>query len=207
MFKSRVIIAGIFILSIVVLVGSGCSVLQQGSSSSGGGESYFPHAQGNSWRMTSTDGSSQITTVEGTATVGSITVQCFTSLNKMVYSGYTSTYTNESYYRIDSSGVYSHGSPSYPSSIGIPLIQFPLEAGKTWDVAVSGSYSTKATVVSKENVTVPAGTFDCYKINFATTFGTIEAFTSTLWLGNNAGIVKTTVGGSTVESTLAWKNF
>lgn len=72
----RMLGLAVVLASVVSLLVSGCSVLQQ-AGSSGGGESYFPHAQGNSWRMTSTDGSSQIMTVEGTASVGSTTVQCF----------------------------------------------------------------------------------------------------------------------------------
>jgi len=188
------------------LIMAGCSSLQ--STSGGGGENYFPHAQGNTWRHPSTDGSSQVMTVEGTTSVGSITVQKFSSCYHSA-SGYTST--SEAYYKIDGSGVYSHGSPNYPSSVGIPFIVFPLDVGKTWDVIISGSTSAKATVVSKENVTVPAGTFDCYKVSYSSTYmnyvGSTETNTSTVWFGNNAGIVKSTTSNSTVETVLEWKNF
>jgi len=199
---NRLFSLAVVLVAMAGLLVSGCSVLQQ--SGGGGGESYFPHANGYAWRMTGSDGSSTIMTVEGTASIGSTTVQCFSSL---YISSSNTRSTSEAYYKVDGSGVYAHGSPSYPSSIGIPLIQFPLEVGKTWDVMVSGSYSTKATVISKENMTVPAGTFDCYKITLATTYGSSEAYTSTLWLGNNAGIVKSISSTSTVETTLAWKSF
>jgi hypothetical protein len=181
---------------------SGCSVLQQ-SSSSGGGESYFPHAQGNAWRMTATDGSSQTMTVEETAMVGSTAVQCFVTLTT---SALGTIYTSEAYYRIDGTGVYAHGSPSSPSSTGVQFIAFPLEIGKSWQI-VAGSYTTNFSVMAKENATVPAGTFDCYKITAIYTYGTTEVARSNLWLGNNAGIVKTTSSTSTIESVLAWKNF
>ncbi|MFA4844219.1 MAG: hypothetical protein WC632_04620 [Candidatus Margulisiibacteriota bacterium] len=188
-----VAMAGLFV--------SGCSILQP--SGGGGGESYFPHAQGNTWRITGSDGSSQIMTVEGTASIGSTTVQCFSSL---YISSSNAKSTSEAYYRIDSSGVYSHGSPSYPTSTGVKILAFPLEVGKSWE-SISGSYSTTMSVTAKENVTVPAGTFDCYKIAAVTMYGTVEAGNSNIWLGNNAGIVKVTSSTSTVESVLAWKNF
>ena len=199
--KKQALLFSLMIVLFCVLV-SGCSLLQQ--TSSGGGESYFPHAQGNTWRQSSTDGSSQIMTAEGSTSIGSTTVQLFRST---YISSSGSVSTSDAYYRIDSTGVYSHGSSSYPSSIGIPIFSFPLEVGKMWDVMVSGPYSTKCTVLAKENVTVPAGTFDCYKIEGLSMYGTIEVYRSYIWLGNNAGIVKGTSNTSTIESVLQWKNF
>lgn len=194
-----------FFASMVVLFSvlvSSCSLLQ--STSSGGGESYFPSAIGNTWFSKGTDGTSSLTTVEGTITIGSITAKRFRSYN---VSSPTYAYTNEVYYKVDSTGVYVHGQDGVTSSMGIPLLSFPLEVGKSWDIMVSGLNSTRATVLAKETITVPAGTFDCYKIVAVSMYGTIETYRSYLWLGNNAGMVKVTMGSSTVESVLQWKSF
>ncbi|MDD5383003.1 MAG: hypothetical protein PHH60_05045 [Candidatus Margulisbacteria bacterium] len=196
----------LYVLVLVLLTAfvAGCSILQTHGSSEGGGASYFPLTQGYTWRYASSDGSTQISTIEGTATIGSITVQIMRSAYVFV-SG--STITSESYYRVDSSGVYAHGSPSSPSSIGIPFLAFPLQVGKTWDVMISGSIANTAAVVAKEDVVTSIGTFNCYKVNYITKNGTVEMYNSNLWFGDNVGIVKGTSATSTIESELAWKSF
>jgi hypothetical protein len=85
------------------------------------------------------------------------------------------------------------------------LLAFPLEVGKTWN-AIPVSSQIVGTVVARENVTVPAGTFDCYKVSMVTTSGSYS-FTSTAWIGNNVGLVKSTSDYSTAETVLVSKNF
>lgn len=201
MVRSKMGLAAVVFVGLA-LVMAGCSLLQP--TSSGGGESYFPHAQGNTWRHSSADGSSQVMTAEGSTSIGSTTVQIFSST---YISATGSVSTSEAYYRVDGSGVYAHGSSDYPSSIGLPFLSFPLEVGKTWDIVISGSYANKASVVAKESVTVPAGTFDCYKVNYFTLNGTIEIYNSNIWFGNNVGIVKANSSSSTIETILQWKSF
>jgi hypothetical protein len=181
---------------------AGCSVLEQ--TSGGGGESYFPHSNGYTWTYSSNDGGWQILTFEGTALVGSTTVQKYKGYARFA-SGHTST--SESYFRIDSTGVYSYGSPSYLLTTPQTMFAFPMEVGKTWEAGVSGSYTIRASVQAKENVTVPAGTFDCYKVKFVNYNGTVETYSYNIWLGNNAGMVKQTTTGSTLETVMATKSF
>jgi hypothetical protein len=200
MSKKRVLVFSLFVAFIAIFVSS-CSLLQQ--TSSGGGESYFPSVDGNTWFLVNNDGSSQLMTVEGTVTIGSVTAKRFYST---YFSSSYGTSTSESYFRVDSSGVYAHGSPTSPMSIGIPFLVFPLEVGKSWDI-VTGTYSSKANIVAKENVTVPAGTFDCYKVKYSSYNGTVETYSYNYWFGNNAGPVKMTSGYSTFETVLQWKNF
>ncbi|MFH1386452.1 MAG: hypothetical protein ABIH50_02145 [bacterium] len=188
-------------LVMFMLVVSGCSVLQ--TQSSGGGVSYFPCNQGYTWTYSSNDGYTQITSVEGSTSIGSITVQ---KISSKYMSTSNSTMTSDAYYRVDGTGVYYHGSPSNYYSTGMQMFAFPLEVGKTWMETTSGANSYKIMVTAKENVTVPAGTFDCYKISMITKYGTIET-SSNVWLGDNVGIVKTNSSTSTIESVLQSKNF
>lgn len=100
--------------------------------------------------------------------------------------------------------------PDYIPPVSMLMFALPLEVGKTWDMSASGTSSTKGSVVSKENVTAPAGNFDCYKVAIISTYtyrGTPETYTSYIWLGNNVGIVKSGSSSSTIESVLEWKNF
>ncbi|MBE2206244.1 MAG: hypothetical protein IAE84_01600, partial [Saprospiraceae bacterium] len=51
---------------------------------------------------------------------------------------------------------------------------------------------TDRKVVAKETITVPAGTFDCYKITYTFTTKTIlsKAFSVTSWHNEKAGVVR-----------------
>jgi hypothetical protein len=66
-----------------------------------------------------------------------------------------------------------------------PYLRFPLEVGRKWDipfeVAVTArpvnrnaKWQWKARVVAVEAVTVPAGTFQAFKIEYDGTFTTIQ---------------------------------
>ena len=189
----------IFILVSLAVIMTRCSQPQ-----SGGGSSYFPNTEGDTWRYSSTDGSTTMTTAEGMISIASTTAQIFRS----TYISASGAISNgETYFRVDNSGVYAYGFLGFPFSIGIPLLVFPLEVGKNWNVFVSGPISVNATVVNRENLTVPAGTFDCYKVHYAFMSGTVESYALSFWFGNNAGITKNTTSASTIETVLNWKNF
>ena len=207
----RMLGLAVVLASVVSLFGSGCSVLQQ-AGSTGGGESYFPHAQGNSWVMTGSDGGTETMTVEGTINVGgSNTAQKFCScyMQNIGASAYTST--GETYYQINGTGAYYWGNSGYVFPAAYTMFPFSLEVGKSWDMIASGSPTVKGIVVARENVAVPAGTFDCYKLALVATYvlpgGTSETETEYYWLGDNAGFVKLASSSSTVETVLTWKNF
>lgn len=195
------ILLACFVISLIAFV-VGCGLLQQ--SSGGGGRSYFPNTDSYSWRYSSTDGSSSISTVEGTRQIGSATVQ-------VVKSRYTSASgtvsTGETYWRVEDAGVYIY--PSVSTTESMTFLAFPLEVGKTWKTYDYGTseYSSTASVAARENVTVSAGTFDCYKVGYVTKRGTVELSSSNIWFGDGAGMVKVTSSGSTIESQLAWKSF
>lgn len=191
------------LLAFIVAATFGCSVLQ--GTSTGGGENYFPHTNGLSWVMIYTSGERIVTTVEGTATVGSVEVQVFYSTGIATSGGTTKS---DAIYKVDSSGVFFYGSSQYPFPVPFKLFQFPLEIGANWTVYSTGGVTMEGTVLTKENLTVPAGTFNCYKVKFTTRVGTIEPPSNYIWLGENTGPVKIITNYlSTTESFLQSKNF
>jgi hypothetical protein len=109
--------------------------------------------------------------------------------------------------KVDSSGVYYY--PSLTTTEAYTFLSYPLEVGKNWIYYDLGpnSYSSRATVAAQEDVTVSAGTFNCYKITFAYLRGTVEVGSSNIWFGKNVGMVKTTTSSTTYETQLVWKSF
>lgn len=192
----------------IIFLGAGCSVTS--SSGSGGGSSYFPSTQGNEWVYRDSSGATSKITVGDTTTISnsSVTVQLFRTIYYDTNDNETSS--SETYYKVDDTGVYYHGTPNYPSAVGIQMIAFPLEIGKTWQ-PFPGSSQMVGTVVGREDVTTPAGTFDCYKLELVSTYtngsGSTESMTSTLWLGDNVGQVKTAYSLSSYATELESKNF
>ncbi len=190
-------VKAIFVL--VLFVSFGILVFGCGQqASSGGGSGYFPVGEGYTWRYIYSDGTRSVITDEGTAVItGDITVRLF-STSYLDASGNV-TSTGESYNRVTDSGVYTHGTPSYPTNPGVPLLEFPLSVGESWVTSTSGPYSTIATVMASETLTVSVGAFSCYKVSYVTTYGTVEAYSSDVWYGDGAGIVKAVAGSSMFE--------
>jgi hypothetical protein len=168
------------------------------------GESYYPHANGYSWVMAGSDGSLNISTFEGITAVGPTYAQIMRTL---IVSANNSCSTSEAYYMVNSSGVYLCGYPGNIYSPALLLFKFPLAVGNTWSVGNLYGLTIEATVISQESVTVPAGTFNSYKIYTVFASGTSFVASFNYWLGKNAGLVKTTSSISTVESVLRSKNF
>ena len=63
-------------------------------------------------------------------------------------------------------------------SIFLILLKFPLKEGNSWDAGLGMT----ANVSAKENVSVPAGSFDCYKIDYSS-----SASSFTFWFPSNVG--------------------
>jgi hypothetical protein len=75
-----------------------------------------------------------------------------------------------------------------------PYLQFPLEVGRTWDIPFEAQFMVrpanrdakwrwKARVVASEAVTVPAGTFQAFKIEYDGSFSTRQGGQS--WTGTH----------------------
>lgn len=70
-------VAGVLICFWLLVLVAGCGLPQQNSNEIW--ESYFPHAEGNSWGMLNLGGSYTVMTVEGVVTVEGITAKRFVS--------------------------------------------------------------------------------------------------------------------------------
>jgi len=165
---------------------------------SGAGRSYFPNKNGYSWKWSYPSGVTYILTVEGTKQIDSTSAQ----IGKLTYifNGYTGT--TETYWKVDNTGAYYY--PMGTTSESFTVLSFPLEVGKTWTCTSPSHqyYDTTVTILATETVTVPGGTFDCYKVSYVAAGGTTY-----YWFGNWVGAVKALMAGSTEEVSLVWKNF
>ena len=69
------------------------------------------------------------------------------------------------------------------------LLRFPLRAGETTEYRV-GSRVTRTTVAGEEQVTVPAGTFDCLRLTVVVEYDSGKESPHTVWLARGVGLVK-----------------
>ena len=70
-------------------------------------------------------------------------------------------------------------------------LALPLELNKTWQVRVSGDTTVTGTVVAREDVTVPAGTYrDCWKVEMTTTIGADTPLSMYYWYADGIGRVR-----------------
>jgi hypothetical protein len=114
----------------------------------------------------------------------------------------------DDYYQVTDSGVYYYGNSFSSIDQGRVILDFPLSVGKSWTVYSTGEESRTASVIGDEDVTVPAGTFSCYKVSYISWRGTAEVSSADIWYGDGVGIVKSiTMTASTIESVLEWKSF
>jgi|UniRef100_A0A7V3RIE9 hypothetical protein len=161
----------------------------------GGGEKdYFPIAVGNVWNYQSTSTTKMpdttITTVDTTKVevTGETTLNNGTKVFEVVAKG--KQYADTSYFEKtdDYIFVYEDKSSTTPDTAFV----LPLEENKSWNVHKDTSYTETRKIITKESVTVPAGTYDdCWKVMDIFTDGTI-AETSYVWLAPDVGQVKMT---------------
>lgn len=195
------------IISLIILLGcftQTTEITSTTTTTTTAGENYFPHADGNTWYYAGTDGNTHTITVDGTAVIGTKVVQVFKTFNTSSTGAGT---TSEAYYLVSSSGVYNYGGSGWSTTEAFIYLSFPLAVGKSWTFYNIPPVLATASVEARENLVVPAGTFDCFKIKYTYLYGTDEASSSNVWLGNGAGIVKSTNSSSTVETVLQSKNF
>ena len=125
---------------------------------------HFPNTDGNSWEYESSSSTTSETTIykttfNGTYTLGSLTLQrqkqeSFSSLF---------SYTQEALVKVSDSDVKFYGTVSNPTLEAEAFLMFLMGIGDKWFT----QGTDEATVMVKENVTVPAGTYnDCLKIRY-----------------------------------------
>lgn len=172
--RKNVLVFGLLVFVGIVTFVVGCS--QVVSTSSG---SYFPHENGYSWEYAITSSSSTLESYvtfkfNGTTTIaGTIEVQNWEAKQ----SGSTSI----SYIKVESNGVYSYGGTYATAETGTLMLPLPPSVGQAGIISGGTTYE----VLARENVTVPAGTFDCYKVRAYYSSGYND-----FWWGAGAGLVK-----------------
>ncbi len=176
----------IFLFFCLVLL-AGCGILLPSKGIVG--PEYYPNGDGYSWTYQIASyavNSSPATGVEkvtfsGTTTVENLVVQ------KLIIEDTFGSSVSTSEGRI---GVTEGSVKSYPNLVATAdastLYTFPLSVGAKWFV----SGTIEASVVTQESVTVPAGTFGCYKISGSTVIGYVNTFTYNEWLASRVGSVK-----------------
>ena len=177
-----------------------------------GGVEYFPNTNGYSWnyRHTSTDTTHESVptlTSNGFTTIYGNTVQIWRSELSTPTLGTSSTY--ETYLKVTTGEVSMYGTSASPTSEPTVLLSFPLQIGSRWNL-LSG-YTSEAIVTSFETISVPFGTFECFRVDL-NVYG-ISPISSS-WYARNVGMVKSvvyTVSSGVIVSTatqeLTGKNF
>jgi len=152
-----------------------------------GGSGYWPHNDGNIWdyKVTNPDGSvsSETWTLNGTAELNNSKVA-----QKLLKD------STASYLLFESSSIleYDSLSDTHPYT----LLSEPLSVGKKWYFD-AGAVSSEAEVLSSGEVSVPAGTFDVYKVQITIMeVGATNYYT--YWFSEDAGPVKYEYGLSIV---------
>ncbi|MFA5839441.1 MAG: hypothetical protein WC890_02140 [Candidatus Margulisiibacteriota bacterium] len=170
-------------------------------------QAYFPNTNGYSWKKVIIGDPLyyETSTFDGTVVISpSITAQKLKQ--NTTYNG-TDFFTGEVYYVVDSTGVYTYGTLNSPTTEATVVLSFPLTVGRTWTRSSYSYMTTEATIVSRESVSVAAGTFDCYKIAYVNRYPDSSTSTDYFWYGLNAGQVKVTNDQTADEFNLNWKNF
>jgi hypothetical protein len=93
--------------------------------------------------------------------------------------------------RSDDKGVYRHRFNGLESKPAIQLLRYPVKDGDTWETDfVIGTEKGKAvTVVGKEEVKVPAGTYQTVRVRVDTDSGG-QKISTTYWFADGIGFVK-----------------
>ncbi len=162
----------------------------------GGGEEvehdYFPLALGNSWTFSvySVDTAGAETTYTQTQTIDHVTT--YDSLDWFVMLTPTSDTTYDSaYYRKDDYFVYV---TYFLEGIPLELMVSPVdpEVGATWSCSDTAAFfvvEASGEVECQEDVTVPAGTFSCFR-ELLVVESSVYGATIRTWLADGVGPVR-----------------
>ncbi len=201
------IIFGIAILAwaaAVIMVGCGQSTQSV--------TDFIPHADGHTWEYECTfwDGTLEVAGslktrwFSGTTDLNGVTVQNFHMTEEALvylFGGINAFGLPSSgslaYYHIDDTGVYGYGTSASPAAQSVLVLPLPLEVGDEWERAY-GDLTFYCSAAATELVTVPAGTFNAFKVH-VTDSGTEEVSWDE-WYADGVGMVKSAMYGVVVAS-------
>lgn len=187
----------------------GCTQTTSSSSSGDGDSSYYPHVNGYSWTYntssktttktiynsntylsTQETSGTEVDLFNGTSEVSGVGTAQVLQVTTTTTSGST---TSNSLIVANSSNVKYYGTTSAPTTDALTMLVFPLSVGSSWTTQ-NGGITVEASVIAKESVTVPAGTFsDCYKVKYSSNYIINSAnmtYDVYAWFAKNVGGVK-----------------
>ncbi|MGB9720643.1 MAG: hypothetical protein ACPL28_04070 [bacterium] len=163
--------------------------------SCGGGEKdYWPLTVGNVWnyQMIATITAPDTTFADSSTmkweVTGETTLDNNTAVFEVVNSG--EGYADTSYYQKTDNYLFIYEAKA--DDVPDTVLALPIEEGGTWTVHKDSLYTETMRVMSKETVTVPAGTYDdCWKAMDIYNDG-VFAETAYVWLAPDLGWIKMT---------------
>ncbi|HEX7320529.1 MAG TPA: hypothetical protein VF399_09270 [bacterium] len=168
----------------------------------GGGGNLVPLTVGNEWNYQTIQTIDFVDTmytdvIDTTTSVTEITAETTLDDSTEVFEQ-VSTTTVDTVNYVDTSYVLDNGDfvLGYGDKADVvpdTLFAYPLEEGNTWTVNANET----AVVLGKEDVTVPAGTFDCWEIGYIT-----DGDTAHMFVAEGTGTVKSTFGSSDSMMTM-----
>jgi hypothetical protein len=176
----------------------GCNVAQPVPSDTGGKE-YYPVTLGYSWIYQNKDSSGSVTSTTTQSVTG--TTSLFGKTLSIIRS-VSSSLTSEGLFEVSDSAVKSYGTTTSPTSDAQTVLVFPLSVGSSWTVSNILGIRTTASVTTKENVTVSAGTFSCFKVAYVYNYSTITMYID-YWFAANVGLVKAAIHDFTDSSKIS----
>ena len=163
-------------------------------------EDYYPMKEGNSWTYSLPTGGDMTMKVTGFEEVKG--VKCARVEGEMAGQGKVS-----SWIATDADGIrmYKFKSPQAEIEFGKPPLQIklPFKQGDKWQSSLPLQQPVDAAMESagRETVKVPAGTFECIRINTVVTVGENKLTTST-WYADGVGQVQVTMSAGDQQATM-----
>ncbi|MCX5748808.1 MAG: hypothetical protein NTZ10_00990 [Candidatus Saganbacteria bacterium] len=196
----------LIVISLVVIL-SGCAQSPVASiTSTTGGREYYPNTQGYSWTYTNTSGS---TTSDWTESFTGVTT--YNGMTMQVLHSNSGAGSSDALIVVTDNNAKQYGTLASPTTEAITGLVFPLSIRSSWVDSVTSPVYTD-TVISIEDVTVPAGTFtNCFKIKSGSIHSSGYGFYK--WLAKDVGFVKWVsvapgqTDGSSYTDVLKSKNF
>ena len=196
-----------------LLVVSGCVWSDAGAAPKSAAD-YWPFREGNTWTIDTTIGEKKMTQV---ITVTKVTTKDGKTRAELEYKTEGRAIQLETY-EVDANSIQRVSSgPNGANKLTppLPVVQFPLTAGKKWDwkgeVVTSGGAPIKATaqltVSGPEVIKTDAGTFSSMRVHLDLELvaegETIKA-PNDYWFASNIGMVKqkASIGGQEIEGLL-----
>lgn len=180
----------LFLLVMISLTLLGCATtgnITNNTTSSNHTNSYYPNTDGYEWKYDVSSWNSYTgttSTSEGTQKVnGSYTYSNGLTLQKFYQESLS--VSQEALTEVTASTVKTYGNTIFPTAESTTLLSLPLSVNASWNYY----QNYKAQVVAQENVTVPLGTYNAYKVYYEP-YNNVSQY---IWFAENIGAIKSEI--------------